>query len=748
MTNTLYWAKSPFIYTATILCLFGTINANHGCKEYSDQQIEHIEISLPKILGVNPNKVGAVRIKASGEGNQLSDVTVAKSHNEEFLTSKTASLDFIGKFQEPSLLSSVDNSKRPSFPPIGNQGDIGSCVAWASTYYQATHEIGMLNGINNKTSNAKVLSPKWTYNILNDGVDQGLYTLEAYKLLSQNGAITIANFPYDNDYLAWDTNPDDWASALCYRMAPPQLISGMDGSDSQSLQIAKQMLINGHVLTFATYIDSWVFTYVKKDPDSPSNPFIGQLAASWVNGHIGGHCMTIVGYDDDIWIDINRNGKVDQGEKGAFLVANSWGTNWGNNGFIWIAYDAFKSVSEVPNGPNSGRVPAGAGLNSNFVSVIPIETNYKPSIVAQFTIQQTTRNQIGAAGGISTPSQNTPLNIFENFALKYQGGPYEFDGKAPSTPKNATFTIDLTELLKQSNPADAQRFYLLINDNTPGNPTKLLSYSLIDNIHQAKVDYSSNLPISCDNNSASPYIDYNFYNAPMPDKIPPTAEITSPVNGASLSGMVEVIVKATDNVKVEKVELYVDSILSGTDTTSPYIFALDTTKLSNGTHQLTAVAYDTSGNTASSTIKVNVGNLFGIYVNCGGNTVNYDDKIWNKDNGFTSSLVGSSTLSFINPIYKTDRRGNFSYTFPAINGRYYVTLKFAELVYKKVGERTFSAKINGKTVIPKLDLVKVAGFGKPYDLTFPINVTNKKIKIDFISINNEAKVNGIQITNI
>ena len=35
--------------------------------------------------------------------------------------------------------------------------------------------------------------------------------------------------------------------------------------------------------------------------------------------------MTIVGYDDDIWYDINEDGKVQEGEKGAFKVANSWG---------------------------------------------------------------------------------------------------------------------------------------------------------------------------------------------------------------------------------------------------------------------------------------------------------------------------------------------------------------------------------------------------------------------------------------
>jgi hypothetical protein len=36
--------------------------------------------------------------------------------------------------------------------------------------------------------------------------------------------------------------------------------------------------------------------------------------------------MCVVGYDD---------------ARGAFEVQNSWGTNWGNAGFIWITYDVF-----------------------------------------------------------------------------------------------------------------------------------------------------------------------------------------------------------------------------------------------------------------------------------------------------------------------------------------------------------------------------------------------------------------------
>jgi hypothetical protein len=44
------------------------------------------------------------------------------------------------------------------------------------------------------------------------------------------------------------------------------------------------------------------------------------------SGNYGGHAMCVVGYDD---------------ARGAFEVQNSWGTDWGNAGFIWIPYDVF-----------------------------------------------------------------------------------------------------------------------------------------------------------------------------------------------------------------------------------------------------------------------------------------------------------------------------------------------------------------------------------------------------------------------
>ncbi|MCU0963031.1 MAG: Ig-like domain-containing protein, partial [Pirellulaceae bacterium] len=57
-----------------------------------------------------------------------------------------------------------------------------------------------------------------------------------------------------------------------------------------------------------------------------------------------------------------------------------------------------------------------------------------------------------------------------------------------------------------------------------------------------------------------------------------------------------------------KVELWVNGTLLTTDTTAPYSFAWDTTKVANGTATLTAKAVDAAGNAASSAVAVNVAN--------------------------------------------------------------------------------------------------------------------------------------------
>lgn len=107
------------------------------------------------------------------------------------------------------------------------------------------------------------------------------------------------------------------------------------------------------------------------------------------------------------------------------------------------------------------------------------------------------------------------------------------------------------------------------------------------------------------------------------DTTPPTVSVTSPTSGATVSGTVVVTASASDNTSVASVQFQVDGTNVGNaDTASPYSYSLNTTALSNGAHNLTAVAVDTSGNQATSaatsiTVSNQAGGAIPTYANNG-----------------------------------------------------------------------------------------------------------------------------------
>ncbi len=577
-----------------------------GLIPMSAEEWQMLDQATLKVVGVRPNKIGARRLEEhfKSKGQPSFKITPAESFEEEFITSLNWSPEEQKLRPSASLPSSVDNSKLPSFPPVGNQGSLGSCVGWATTYYSGTQELGLINGYNNKSSSAHILSPKWTYNLLNGGNDGGTYINAGYDLLTQNGAATIAQFPYDNNYRAWDLNPQDWIDAISNRMQPLVMVPGL--SSPQNLDTIKGLLNNGHVLSIGTWVYSWNFTTIKADPANPNSPYTGQMACTYMNGRNGGHNITIVGYDDNIWIDINGNGQVDPGERGAFLLCNSWGSGWGNNGFVWVSYDAFLETSAVPNGPSAGRVGISQDWGNMAFTQVAKAANYRPSLIGQFTLSQTQRNQISLQGALANPNTTNPTAFFQDTAIHNSGGSFAFNGTTTNVPLQGTFALDFTDLIPVSSAAGAKQYMLQVADTASGNPTVLSSFSLIDKVHNKIL--MNNQSLNVDNSMQYSSVTYDYYNQSIPDTTPPQVAITSPTNQQVVSNTIQVIANASDNVGISKVDFYVDGTLSYTDTTSPYSFSLDTTKLVNGNHTLNAVAYDPNNNMSTSSIQVNVQN--------------------------------------------------------------------------------------------------------------------------------------------
>jgi hypothetical protein len=101
-------------------------------------------------------------------------------------------------------------------------------------------------------------------------------------------------------------------------------------------------------------------------------------------------------------------------------------------------------------------------------------------------------------------------------------------------------------------------------------------------------------------------------NATVADVTAPSAaSITSPASNSTQSGTITVTGTGTDNVGITKIEFYADGALFGTDTAGPDFSAtLDTTTLSNASHDLTVKVFDAVGKSLTSsarTITVNNG---------------------------------------------------------------------------------------------------------------------------------------------
>lgn len=97
---------------------------------------------------------------------------------------------------------------------------------------------------------------------------------------------------------------------------------------------------------------------------------------------------------------------------------------------------------------------------------------------------------------------------------------------------------------------------------------------------------------------------------PEEDNNAPSVTITSPTEGATLSGNALIEANASDDSSIFKVVFYADGQDIGSDNSSPYSTSWDTTSVSLGNHEIYAIAYDDSGNTKrSATINVQVQNM-------------------------------------------------------------------------------------------------------------------------------------------
>ncbi|MBJ6760747.1 PKD domain-containing protein [Myxococcaceae bacterium JPH2] len=499
-----------------------------GLKPMDAEEVARLRAQGQEIHQVLPNRVAWERMNAQRQARGLRALSVpAAALGQETVVGDAKAPDTLTAFSASALPTHVDNSALDFFPPIRSQGSIGSCVAWATTYYQLSHNTALANGWDAKHSvdNSRLFSPKWTYNFINNGEDLGSYFSSAYTLLRNQGATSWATLPYDSNYTAWPLDPAVWRGALPYRTNPVQMIYQV--STPTGLQQVKELLTNGYVLVYGTFISSWQSMTIKDDPSTPNdNAYVGKSVAYWLNGYVGSHAMTIVGYDDDIWTDVNKNNVVDPGEKGALRIANSWGTGWNEGGFTWLAYDALRWVSAVTGGPSAGRV---AALQSDVVYHLAVRPAYTPTYVAELTVNHAKRDQLMFSLGVSDPASGVPT-VWNSTAFTYAGGPRSFNGSTTAAV-DGPLVFDFTDLVPAS--LAPRSFYVKLYDRTTGDPAVVKSFKLVDSSTGGTTVASTETPMTVDMTTGYVHADYTPTNhRPLISSASPVGRVKLPPGGS------------------------------------------------------------------------------------------------------------------------------------------------------------------------------------------------------------------------
>ena len=394
----------------------------------------------------------------------------------------------------------VDNSKLPFFPPVASQGGLNCCAAFSTTYYQFSHMANMANNTP-ATSDAFRTSTKWTFPFVNDGGNNGTNFTATYMILMKNGGATLKDIPYDDNCTQWSTLGTVWRTALDRRIDQIGTL-GLLRTDTELANL-KKFLNNGYVIAFSTSIGNWQYIKIKDDPATTAdNAWVGKNIVAWTKGGCD-HAMCMVGYNDNIWCDINNNGQVDAGEKGAIRIVNSWGPGFEDNGFTWIAYDALTKQTKVPGYVNDQK--DNLVVETAWCTVKP---QYTPRLVGYFTLRHAMRNQIVAKLGYSTTDKTVPDVTLDNEALNAKGGPLAFDGTTNAI--EGTFCLDFTDLINANSLINGTtyRWYLQVTDKTnDGVPCTIKNFSITDTKTNKTVASGNAFPGTVDGATFTCYAD-------------------------------------------------------------------------------------------------------------------------------------------------------------------------------------------------------------------------------------------------
>ena len=201
----------------------------------------------------------------------------------------------------------------PLLPKPGDQGQQASCVGWAVAYAMKTYQEGVERGWPLDQPSAQ-FSPAFIYNQIRRSRDcnGGTMLPDALDLVRRAGAAPLSDFPYTPQ-----------ACTAAPSAAVRQAARHFAIADWRRVDTRDQLEVKA-------YVAAGIPVIIGMMVDEPFMRLRGPVSYSRYSGvAVGAHALLVAGYDDG---------------RGAFRVINSWGTGWGDGGFGWISYGAFRQT--------------------------------------------------------------------------------------------------------------------------------------------------------------------------------------------------------------------------------------------------------------------------------------------------------------------------------------------------------------------------------------------------------------------
>jgi hypothetical protein len=198
-------------------------------------------------------------------------------------------------------------------PPVMNQGNEGTCTAFAIGYYARSGEQYYKTNAGSYNSSVNIMSPEYLFNQTKTLSDcSGSAVITTFEFLKSNGICTIASMPYNStNGCALMPTSQQTSEASNYKINSYSAVYASDNSAIKTLVAGK------HPVVVPISIDA---NFYYAGPGYIWNSF---------SGFYNTHVVAICGYDDS---------------KHAYRAINSWGTTWGDAGYIWIDYDLLPVV--------------------------------------------------------------------------------------------------------------------------------------------------------------------------------------------------------------------------------------------------------------------------------------------------------------------------------------------------------------------------------------------------------------------